>query len=78
MKQPRPPLHSPWVRTIELDKSDKFSVWAKTTRPDRGGGTGSGTNLQNPTPHPTPVVTFFLLQEDGFFILQEDDSKIKL
>jgi hypothetical protein len=80
MRRTRPPLLSPGVKTIEVDKSDKMSVWAKVTQTGGGGGVGSGSNIQNPTPHPKPkppITLFdFLLQEDGFFILQEDNSKI--
>ena len=35
-----------------------------------------GIVIETPLTSPTPPTTSYILQEDGFFILQEDGSKI--
>jgi hypothetical protein len=80
MRQPK--FISPCVKTYEIDKSDKKSIWVKETPKIGRNIRGTGSNNANPSPHPTPIpipsLDDFLLQEDGFFILQENDDKIIL
>lgn len=61
-------LISPKVYTKETD------LTYRTLNP-KVNPTGSGSNGDTPTP---PVETFFLLLEDGFYILTQDNFKIKL
>ena len=63
-------LISPKVYTKETD------LTYRTPKP-KVNPTGSGSNGGGSTPTP-PVETFFLLLEDGFYILTQDNFKIKL
>lgn len=59
-------MRSPWIRTIETDKT---------------GGEINQFNQQIPEqiqPSTIPEDRDFLLLEDGFYLLQEDNSKIKI
>ena len=63
---------SPSVLFIETDRSQMISKNKKqVTR-------GNSSSVKN-TPNINPiVVTNFILQEDGFYLLQEDGSKLYL
>ena len=63
-------LISPKVYTKETD------LTYRTPKP-KVNSTGSGSNGGGNTP-PVPIETFFLMQEDGFYILTEDNFKIIL
>lgn len=63
-------LISPKVYTKETDLT--YRTPKPTTNPT---GSGSGSGGVTPTP---PIETYFLLQEDGFYILTQDNFKIKL
>jgi hypothetical protein len=63
-------LISPKVYSIETD------LTYRTPKP-KTNPTGSSSNGGN-TPTPPAPETFFLLQEDGFHILTQDNFKIKL
>ena len=60
---------SPRVKTYETDKSDKKSVYANTN--PRGGAAPSGAE----TPGSAVIFNNFLLLENGFFLLQENNGK---
>lgn len=63
-------LISPKVYTKETD------LTYRTPKPKQNPtGTGSSSGGDTPTP---PVETYFLLMEDGFYILTQDNFKIKL
>jgi hypothetical protein len=71
-------LISPQVYTYETDKSDKLSLTTTdnpflgsggVTISGGGGNTGGGTNNNNNN-------NFYILLENGFYLLQEDGSKI--
>ena len=65
------PLKSPGLRTYEIDMSDKSSIYSretpkKTTSPSSGQANTGGN----------PIVQNFILLENGFYLLQEDNNKI--
>jgi hypothetical protein len=71
-------LLSPQVYTYETDKSDKLALISSdnpflgsggVTISGGGGNTGGGTNNNNNN-------NFYILLENGFYLLQEDGSKI--
>lgn len=71
-------LLSPQVYTYETDKSDKLALTSSdnpflgsggVTISGGGGNTGGGTNNNNNN-------NFYILLENGFYLLQEDGSKI--
>jgi hypothetical protein len=71
-------LLSPQVYTYETDKSDKLALISSdnpflgsggVTISGGGGDTGGGTNNNNNN-------NFYILLENGFYLLQEDGSKI--
>lgn len=64
-------LISPQVYTKETD------LTYRTPKP-RVNPTGSDSGSGGDTPTPPPIETYFLLQEDGFYILTQDNFKIKL
>lgn len=72
-------LLSPQVYTYETDKSDKLALISSdnpflgsggVTISGGGGNTGGGTNNNNNNNN------FYILLENGFYLLQEDGSKI--
>lgn len=72
-------LLSPQVYTYETDKSDKLALISSdnpflgsggVTISGGGGDTGGGTNNNNNNNN------FYILLENGFYLLQEDGSKI--
>ena len=74
-------LISPQVYTFETDKSSQKSIFA-LPRPALGGGTlptgsssGSGNNNNNNNNNNNPN---YILLENGFYLLQENGSKIYL
>ncbi len=64
-------LISPKVYTKETDLTYRTPKTIKEKV--RSKSSGSIT----PTPPPTPVETFYLLLENGFHLLTEDNNKIK-
>jgi hypothetical protein len=73
-------LLSPQVYTYETDKSDKLALISSdnpflgsggVTISGGGGNTGGGTNNNNNNNN-----NFYILLENGFYLLQEDGSKI--
>jgi hypothetical protein len=73
-------LLSPQVYTYETDKSDKLALISSdnpflgsggVTISGGGGDTGGGTNNNNNNNN-----NFYILLENGFYLLQEDGSKI--
>jgi hypothetical protein len=76
-------LPSPQVYTFETDKSDKTSYFSPTTRtggggtntPTNGSGGGGGNNNNNNNNNNN---FSYILLENGFYILQENGSKIYL
>lgn len=64
-------LISPKVYTVESDISDRISVKDRTYRT---GQTSPSNNPVNPT---NPTETNFILLENGFYMLTQDNFKIK-
>ena len=65
-------LISPKVYTLETDRSGRT-----TKKTNRYGQSSPNPVKPSPTP-PTPSVGSFLLLEDGFYMLTEDNFKIIL
>lgn len=67
-------LRSPLVNFYETDKSDVKSYFAKQR------AKGTPTNEKSSTGGAAGIkpITQFLLIEDGFYLLQEDGSKLYL
>jgi hypothetical protein len=61
---------SPKVVTFETDKSDKGSAFSKTT-PNGPSNAPSGGQ----TPGGTVQIKHFIILENGFYLLQEDNGK---
>ena len=64
-------LISPTVNFYETDKSDVKSYFAKSPR-GAAGTSGKSTT----TSGKAIIITNFLLQENGFYLLQEDGSNL--
>jgi hypothetical protein len=73
-------LISPQVYTYETDKSDKLSLKSTSNPPLGGGGTissgGGGTSGGSDNNNNNNINFGYILLENGFYILQEDGSKI--
>ena len=70
-------LISPQVYTYETDKSDKLAL-TSTNNPYLGGATisGNGGNTGGGTNNNNNNNFSYILLENGFYLLQEDGSKI--
>lgn len=66
------PLTSPGFRTYEIDISDKSSVYSNES--PKGSSTPSQSGQENTGGN--PIVQNFILLENGFYLLQEDNNKI--
>ena len=67
-------LRSPLVDLYETDKSDVKSYFAK----QRAKGTPTSQKSSTGGAAGVIPITQFLLQENGFYLLQEDGSKLYL